>query len=266
MRQQLTQSALGKLENPELITHTMYFQTLSQQYLKELKKSETKVGKLTERLTKKEAKKKAHCNEFPGGIPSLVLTIAELSTRIRNKFWFGGKEHHFQAALEMELRALGHIVTQEVARLLHYKQENGAIRQLPHDIRGREDLLLPAEKFILELKQTKALGDSEHMQLMRYMRERYEYDAAWGKKTQGMLINFGDENIEVWWMFYDTRSPEENLGNITRVLILKEPLKITLNDYHPQYSALSVEDADAAAAATAAAAWAAAGGCAPSSP
>jgi len=171
---------------------------------KQCQKSLVKANKKTETLTNRLKKPPKHAPpaEFPGTIPPLIGAIASLSWIIRHKFPFGGKEHHFQAALEMELRARGHLVSQEVARLLHYTSENGKTIQLPHDIRGREDLVLPDEKLILELKQTRTMDDKEHMQLMRYMKERSEHLTDWGRETQGMLINFGDEDVEVWWMFY----------------------------------------------------------------
>jgi len=65
---------------------------------------------------------------------------------------FHGVESHYQAALEAELQELGLLVQHEVAEQIHYKKLNGESVQLPHDIRCREDLLLPREKLILELK------------------------------------------------------------------------------------------------------------------
>ena len=138
--------------------------------------------------------------------------------------------------MEMELRNEGYNVASEVARLLHYVPIDScqAARQLPHDVRAREDLLLPDQRIILELKQTKTIGDSEHQQLMRYMHERYTYDASWGTRTQGMLINYGDDDVEVWYMFYQPSSPEDCHTNrfpeIIRVLVLKEPIP-DLNSY-----------------------------------
>ena len=54
---------------------------------------------------------------------------------------------------------------------------------------------------ILELKQTKSLGDSEHQQILRYMHQRRVF-SEWGDDTKGMLINFGDEDLEVWFIQY----------------------------------------------------------------
>lgn len=195
-----TKKELSTLSPEELLQYCHALQTSKNKCHKMLAKATKKIETLSNRM--KKPSKHAPRPEFPGTIPPLISTIASLSWAIRNKFPFGGKEHHFQAALEMELRDRGHLVSQEVARLLHYTSENGKTIQLPHDIRGREDLVLPDEKLIIELKQTRTMDDKEHMQLMRYMKERSEHLANWGTETQGMLINFGDEDVEVWWMFY----------------------------------------------------------------
>jgi hypothetical protein len=90
------------------------------------------------------------------------------------------------------------------------------VLQLPHDIRGREDLLLPQEKMILELKQTKGLGDSEHQQLLRYMYQRQTF-SEWGDETKGMLINFGDEELEIWLVQFNDD------GDTDHVRLMKLP-------------------------------------------
>lgn len=142
-----------------------------------------------------------------------ITEICNICRVIYEKFKFSGKEHHFQAALEAELRDMGYLVQEEVARLLHYKKSNGENIQLPHDIRGREDLLLPREKLILELKQTTKLTDKEFCQLCRYMQERND-NSTWGTDTRGMLINFGDNNLECWYLFYDKTN-----GRISRIKV-----------------------------------------------
>ena len=53
-----------------------------------------------------------------------VREIAAICCTIYREFQFSGKEHHYQAALETELRDAGHMVQQEVARLLHYEKQN----------------------------------------------------------------------------------------------------------------------------------------------
>jgi GxxExxY protein len=144
---------------------------------------------------------------------SQISAICDICRTVYLEFPFSGKEHHFQSALEEELRDAGYQVQQEVARLLHYKKQNGETIQLPHDIRGREDLLLPREKLILELKQVTKLTDKEFCQVCRYMQERC-VNSVWGTDTRGMLINFGDTQLECWYLFYDKSN-----RRITRVQV-----------------------------------------------
>lgn len=145
-----------------------------------------------------------------------IKVFEKICKTIYEKLLFGGKEHHYQAALEEELRDRGFHVQQEIARTLHYKKDNNDVIQLPHDIRGREDLVLHKRYLILELKQTGKLTDKEFNQLCRYMHERKNNVPSWGEKTRGMLINFGDNNLEMWYLFYCD-------NKITRILICKEP-------------------------------------------
>ena len=140
----------------------------------------------------------------------LAILIAQLSRQVYTKFPYGGKEHHFQALLEAELQRKGFVVQQEVAVIYKVITTTGEALQLPHDIRGREDLLLPREKMVLELKQTKQLGDSEHQQLLRYMEQRRQF-SDWGDETKGMLINFGDEDLEIWFVQY---ADEDDIAHI----------------------------------------------------
>ena len=114
--------------------------------------------------------------------------------------------------------------------LYTYKTTNNAVRQLPHDVRGREDLLLPDMKYIIELKQIKALTEDDHRQLLRYMDERYRYDAEWGLNTKGLLINFGDIDVEIWYMFYPSNKglSEKYQARPQRIKIAHVPI----NDLH----------------------------------
>lgn len=132
---------------------------------------------------------------------NLLERITAITTHVYKNFPYSGKEHHYQAALEAELREAGYMVQQELATQLHYKKQNGEIIQLPHDIRGREDLLLPRQKLIMELKQTGKLTEKEFKQIGRYMHERSKH-TDWGTDTQGLLINFGDNDLEIWYLFY----------------------------------------------------------------
>jgi GxxExxY protein len=191
---------------------------------------ETKIEKLQARLKKKEDKKTTtflkkkekaenknqELSNWNNEINATAILIAQLSRQVYSKFPYGGKEHHFQALLEVELQRKGFIVQSEVAVLCKVTSTSGEVLQLPHDIRGREDLLLPQEKMILELKQTKGLGDGEQQQLLRYMYQRQTF-SEWGDETKGMLINFGDEDLEIWLVQFNDR------GDTDHVRLMKLP-------------------------------------------
>ena len=170
------------------------------------KTEETKQNAAAKKQTKLDKKNKK-LNRWQGQIPTTPMVIAEIAAQVFQTFEYGGKEHHYQALLEHELRKQGYFVHQETAVIYKVKTISDEIIQLPHDIRGREDLLIPSEKMIIELKQTKSLGDSEHQQLLRYMQQRYTY-SDWGAETKGMLINFGDEDFEAWFVQYAEGKPE----------------------------------------------------------
>ena len=165
-------------------------------------------------------------------IPPLVTRISDLCLTIRKKMRFHGVESHYQGALELELQELGFLVQHEIAARIHYTGSNGESMQLPHDIRCREDLLLPREKMVLELKAKGKMGDKEHCQLLRYMEERKLY-GGWGTKTRGMLINFGDTNVEVWYMCYKGE-------RVQRVKIMEEAMP-ALDSFVETYVAPSRE-------------------------
>jgi len=153
---------------------------------------------------------------YDSSVPALVTRISDLCLSIRKRMRFHGVESHYQGALEMELQHLGYMVQHEIAARIHYIGSNGEVMQLPHDIRCREDLLLPREKMVLELKAKGKMDDKEHCQLLRYMEERKLY-SDWGSKTMGMLINFGDSNVEVWYMCYKGE-------RVQRVKIMEEAM------------------------------------------
>ena len=169
-----------------------------------------KGGKITSADVKKvlsPGKKKEDLASYGGGIPKLVTDLAGLSFKVREKFPFGGKESHFQAAMESELQEGGYFVQHEVGEFYHYEKMNGEVIRLPHDIRSREDLLLPREKLIVELKALPKLAGKDHCQLLRYMEENRK-NSDWGEKTIGLLINYGDNDVEVWYMFYKDSRPQ----------------------------------------------------------
>jgi len=70
---------------------------------------------------------------------------------------------------------------------------------------------------VLELKQTKQLGDSEHQQLLRYMEQRRQF-SDWGDETKGMLINFGDEDLEIWFVQYADASNKSDLKYLEPII------------------------------------------------
>ena len=184
---------------------------------------------------KKSPETKTPISDAPQEVKSHLSTcllqlkmIENLCTEIYKRLEFGGKEHHYQAALEDELRDRGFHVQQEVARLLHYQKLNNEVIQLPHDIRGREDIVLHKRYLIIELKQTGKLSDKEFNQICRYMDERKRF-TNWGENTRGLLINFGDNDLEIWYLFY-------NKNKITRILMCKQP-KTPLCDIIDTYDA-----------------------------
>jgi GxxExxY protein len=171
------------------------------------KTEETKQNAAVKKQTKLDKKNKK-LSRWQGQIITTPMVIGEIAVQVFQTFEYGGKEHHYQALLEHELRKQGYFVHQETAVIYKVKTISGEIIQLPHDIRGREDLLIPSEKMIIELKQTKSLGDGEHQQLLRYMHQRYTY-SDWGTETKGMLINFGDEDFEAWFVQYTSEGKLE---------------------------------------------------------
>jgi GxxExxY protein len=176
-----------------------------------------KVSKATKAKIKvSKVKKSVDLPTYTSSVPSLVTLISDLCLTIRREMRFHGVESHYQGALELELQERGFMVQHEIAARIHYQKTSGETVQLPHDIRCREDLLLPREKLILELKAKGKMADKDHCQLLRYMKER-KLHSDWGANTRGMLINFGDHNVEVWYMCY-------NGERVQRVKIMEEAL------------------------------------------
>ena len=159
-----------------------------------------------------------------------LTVITKLCEDIYNKFQYSGKEHHYQAALEEELRDYGFHTQQEVARLLHYEKNNNDVIQLPHDIRGREDIVLHKNQMIVELKQTGKLTDKEFNQICRYIDERQRY-TNWGNHTRGMLINFGDNDLEIWYLFFDMSQTGRKIVRVQICKKEKTPLASIIDTY-----------------------------------
>jgi len=197
--------------------------------LADLSKQVSKVSKVSKGKIKVSKNKVSDdLSVYDSLIPPLVTRISDLCLSIRKRMRFHGVESHYQGALELELQELGFLVQHEIAARIHYLKTSGESIQLPHDIRCREDLLLPREKMVLELKAKGKMGDKEHCQLLRYMEERKLY-SGWGSQTRGMLINFGDTNVEVWYMCYKGE-------RVQRVKIMEESIP-ALNSFVETYAA-----------------------------
>ena len=170
-------------------------------------------------------KNKIPLNLIPANIPKEVINIQKLCSAIYDSstFKYGGKESQYQAALEIELRGHQFQCQREPARLIHYISTTNETLQLANDIRRREDIILYKDRIILELKQMGKLTNKEHFQLFQYMEERKNF-SDWGVETRGMLINFGDNNLEIWYIYYG-----EN-GRIQRVKIWDQLCKVPLVD------------------------------------
>jgi len=206
-------------QKPSLVTITLQKDKCLRQKDKKIAILENKVEKLQSRLKKKEEGAKITLTKWDGEINPTAIFITQICQQVYAKFPYGGKEHHYQALLEAELHHKGFDVQSEVAVVYKVMSTSGEILQLPHDIRGREDLLLSREKMILELKQTKGIGDKENQQILRYMNQRRRF-SNWGLDTTGMLINFGDENLEIWFIKYNTD------GEIEHVKLLDVPIVV----------------------------------------
>ena len=99
-----------------------------QQVKKKKKEAEVKQNKQSKKAAKQnqlkeipetEKYKIAHWKQWQLQIQEIVA----IARTVYKAFIFSGKEHHYQAALEAELRECGHLVQQEVARLLHYEKK-----------------------------------------------------------------------------------------------------------------------------------------------
>lgn len=162
-------------------------------------------------------------------VPPFIKAISVLARSVRLANPFGGKESHFQAMLEKEIQNTNNRVLSEVVQPVHFKPVKNKVETLPYGLYGREDLMLPDHNCIIELKAKKKLLDADFLQLFRYMTERNI--SGWGVDTHGMLINFGNDNIDVWYSSYN----DETNSKIFRMNILNEelpPLEKYVDTYH----------------------------------
>ena len=135
-------------------------------------------------------------------LPPHISQITEIAHKVYLSFPYLGKEGHFQEAFQAELHLANFFSQRELITPLHYTLSNGTKIQLSSGISGRQDLVLPKRKLILELKQTaaKSLTSKEFHQLCQYMETA---SSNWGLETTGLLINFGTNQFEVWYLLYD---------------------------------------------------------------
>ena len=177
-----------------------------------------KVAKTTKAKIKVSKKKVSDdLAAYDSSIPPLVTRISDLCLTIRKKMRFHGVESHYQGALELELQELGFLVQHEIAARIHYlRNEWREYCSCLMTFVVARICCLPREKLVLELKAKGKMADKEHCQLLRYMEERKLY-GGWGNKTRGMLINFGDHNVEVWYMCYKGK-------RVQRVKIMEEAM------------------------------------------
>ena len=173
---------------------------------------------------------------YPGTIPGedSINKIISLATQVyqHEAFRFGATERQYQSALEMEINDKTEWDTQseiivgynyEIVEECSRKRKR---RQLPYGLGGREDILIPELKLIMELKQLAHVRDREFCQLLRYMEERKKY-SDWKEETKGLVINFGDKALEIWLVQYK----EEQLERIKMCEVTKTPFKELVKSY-----------------------------------
>jgi hypothetical protein len=173
---------------------------------------------------------------YQGTIPEedSIKKIIELAVNVyqNETFRFGATERQYQSALELEINDKTEWDTQseiivgynyEIVEECSRKRKR---RQLPYGLGGREDILIPDLKLIMELKQLANVRDREFCQLLRYMEERRKY-SEWGEETKGLVINFGDRTLEIWLVQYK----EGQLERIKMNEIVKTPFKELVKSY-----------------------------------
>ena len=199
-----------------------------------------KDGKITKQDVKNKIKQvekiKNALKEYQGTIPEedFIKKIIDLAVNVyqNETFRFGATERQYQAAFEMEINDKTEWDTQseiivgynyEIVEECSRKRKR---RQLPYGLGGREDILIPGLKLIMELKQLTHVRDREFCQLLRYMEERRKY-SDWGEETKGLVINFGDRTLEIWLVQYK----EGQLERIKMHEVEKTPFKELVKSY-----------------------------------
>tara|TARA_B100001093_G_C26578150_1_gene906026 strand:- start:79 stop:771 length:693 start_codon:yes stop_codon:yes gene_type:complete len=173
---------------------------------------------------------------YQGTIPEedSIKKIIDLAIKVyqHEVFRFGATERQYQSALEMEINDKTKWDTQsEIIVGYNYEiveecSKKRKVRQLPYGLGGREDILIPELKLIMELKQLSHVRNREFCQLLRYMEERRKYK-DWGEETKGLVINFGDSALVVWLVQYN----EGQLERIKMCEVEKTPFKELVKSY-----------------------------------
>ena len=173
---------------------------------------------------------------YQGTIPEedSIKKIISLAVKVyqHEVFRFGATERQYQSALEMEINdKTGWDTQSEIIVGYNYEiveecSKKRKVRQLPYGLGGREDILIPELKLIMELKQLAHVRDKEFCQLLRYMEERRKYK-DWGEETKGLVINFGDSALVVWLVQYN----EGQLERIKMCEVEKTPFQELVKSY-----------------------------------
>ena len=136
---------------------------------------------------------------------SFIDLIKRSSINIYNYIEDCPDEKYYQSYLNVELQDLGYIAQNEVNLTYTYKTISNNMYSIPDRLHGRIDILLEKEKLIIETKSIKKQCNMvEISQLRRYMREYF--NNKWGNNTKGMLINFGDKELEIFYMYYNEQN------------------------------------------------------------
>lgn len=198
-----------------------------------------KDNKITKQDVKNKIKKmekiKNALKEYTGTIPEedSINEIISLATKVylHEFFRFGATERQYQSALEMEitnktkLNTQSEIIVPYMYEIVDECTHKRTRRQLPYGLGGREDILIPELKLIMELKQLVHVRDKEFCQLLRYMEERKNKE--WGEETKGLVINFGDRTLEIWLVQYTGGQ----LERIKMYEVEKTPFKELVKSY-----------------------------------
>jgi hypothetical protein len=199
-----------------------------------------KDGKITKQDVKNKIKQvekiKNALQGYQGTIPEedSIKEVISLAVKVyqHEVFRFGATERQYQSALEMEINDKTEWDTQsEIIVGYNYEiveecSKKRKVRQLPYGLGGREDILIPELKLIMELKQLAHVRDKEFCQLLRYMEERRKYK-DWGEETKGLVINFGDSALVVWLVQYN----EGQLERIKMCEVEKTPFQELVKSY-----------------------------------